>query len=392
MESFVLMLDKIKKVINNKVKNLHPEIEKKIIDEILLLNITSERNILNFIREKLDLPKLGSTTKLYWIKRGWSELEANVKRIKLKMPSSPLLKENWINKINDKTGELYTNEEIKYKINSFRKTNKEYWLERGFTEVESINKISEYQKENSVKFVSKIIENPEKYLDRTNTQLNWYIKNGDSTDVAINKLRLRQDSNSLNSYINKYGEEIGKEKYNLFVAHISYTLSRKYYTDKFGILGDELYDELLVKRSTGIGKASKESMCVIQTLYDYAISLGIQDDDIYFGNFGKNEYFLKDDKNFFRYDFTIKSLKLIVEYNGIIFHPNPNWSEEKRNNWFQCYTKENFTTKYNFDVYKNNIAINMGFEVYNFYSDENVEIFNNKIKEIIRKKYEKNRR
>lgn len=193
----------IKKVIDDKIKNLHPDVEKMIIEEVLRTGFDKEYKIKYFIRERLKLPKVGSDKKLYWEKRGWSKEEIETKRIIKKMPSSPMKIDNWLNKINEKTGELYTKEEANYKIKSFRKLNSEYWLERGFSEEDSLNKVKEYQKENSDKFVKKILENPENYTDRTETQLNYWIKKGYDLDNSREKLKQRQDTTSIEFQIGR---------------------------------------------------------------------------------------------------------------------------------------------------------------------------------------------
>ncbi len=75
MDPFTLMINKIKKVIDTKVKNLKPELEDILISEILNLNITTEQKILSYIRSRLNLPRQGKYTKMYWIRRGWSNEE-----------------------------------------------------------------------------------------------------------------------------------------------------------------------------------------------------------------------------------------------------------------------------------------------------------------------------
>ena len=140
------MKDFIKKVIDDKIKNLHPDLENLIIEEVLSLGLNREYKIKYFIRKRLELPKVGSDKKIYWEKRGWSEEDIEKKRNIKKMPSSPMKVTNWLDKINEKTGQLYTIEEAEYKVKSFRKMNKEYWLEKGYSEEESTNKVKEYQK------------------------------------------------------------------------------------------------------------------------------------------------------------------------------------------------------------------------------------------------------
>jgi hypothetical protein len=382
------MKDLIKKVIDNKVKNLHPNIENLIIEELLGLEINSQKKILKYIRNKLNLPKVGSDKNIYWIKRGWSEDEAESKRTKKKMPNSPMKYENWLNKINDKTGDFYTIEEAKYKVKTFRKLNKEYWIERGYSEYSSINMVIEYQKENSKKFIAKILENPEKYNNRTQTQIGYWVKLGYSKEESLLKVKERQDRTSLKYLLSKYDQNEANKIYND-------TIKRKKYETTIDFQINRGYTELEAlkirnernqKRSVAFCKSSKESLDVILPIYKFCIEIGIPDSLIYFGHSNKEEYFLSDNKNIFFYDFTILNLNIIIEYNGEKFHPNPNWDIDKKNEWKCLFSNLSYVEKYNFDEYKNKIAIERGFDIYSIYSSDDKEQFINRVKKIIEEK------
>lgn len=278
------MIDIIKKVIDEKITNLHPETEKYIIEESLKSGFTSQRKLLSFIRKKLDIQKMGKSTKIYWIKRGWSQDEAELKRTKLEMPKSPMKIENWLTKINEETGYLYTIEEAKYKIKSFRKSNKEYWIKRGYDEKSSIEMVSMYQKSNSEKLVDKIKKYPEKFKCLRSNQIGYWIKKGLSYEESKSAVSKRQNMISLQFYIDKFGEEEGKIKYNENIKRISYTSSRKYYVDKFGSdIGNSIYNEILLKRCIPMTKASKESILFLKTIYKYLRGIGYKIDDIKWG-------------------------------------------------------------------------------------------------------------
>lgn len=393
MDPFV-HLTIIKEIIDTKVKNLQPDLEKLIIDEVILTELKSKYKILQFIRKRLNLPKVGSDKYIYWKSRGWSESEIKKRRCVKKMPSSPMIIDNWLNKINEKTGKLYTVEEAKYKIKSFRKLNKEYWMERGYNESESIEMVSEYQKENSNKFVNKIIENPENYKGRTWNQLEYWVKNGYSENDSKLIISDKQDKSSLNYLNSKYGKDLANEIYNQSIERKKYERTPDFYMEK-GYTKSESLNIIKYqnkKRVVKFGKSSKESLSVIIPIYNFCIDLGINDDDIYFGYEGKREFFISDIDNFFMYDFTIKELKIIIEYNGVKFHPNPNWKEDLKLNWKCVYSGMSYTEKYNFDKYKNNIAILNGFKVFTIFSDENKDEFIDKMKFEILNEYEKNRR
>jgi hypothetical protein len=372
----------IKKVIDDKIKNLHPDLENKIIEEVLLNGLNKEYKIKYFIRERLKLPKVGSDKRTYWEKRGWSKEEIEEKRIVNKMPSSPMKINNWLNKVNEKTGKLYTKEEANYKIKSFRKLNKEFWIEKGYSEEDAMNKVKEYQKENSNKFIKKILENPENYTDRTETQINYWIKKGYNIEDANKKLKERQDTTSLEFHNNRYGEEDGLIRYNKRISNIAYNSSHKYYVDKYGILeGNKLYDIRLKSRIVPISKASKESFYFLKDIYKYLRKNGIDKSDIYWGVGHSNEWFINTGSNLFFYDFTIPKLNIIIEYHGKMFQPNPEKILDK-DNWKCLYSGLSYDIVLKSDMIKEQIAIDKGYEYIKVYSDDNLH---HKINEIIKK-------
>ncbi len=46
-------------------------------------------------------------------------------------------------------------------------------------------------------------------------------------------------------------------------------------------------------------------------------------------------------KGFYMYDFVIKELNVIFEFNGSHVHANENWPKEKLDNWHHAFTKQN---------------------------------------------------
>ena len=362
------MINKVREIIEKKVKNLHPDVEKKVIDEALKTNLKCKYKILQFIRKMLELPSVGSDKKIYWIKRGWSEEEADLKRVIKKMPTSPFKIENWLNKVNEITGELYTEEEALYKMRSFRKCNKEYWLEKGYSEIESKQLIKEFQKENSIKFIRKSLSNPEKYLARTETQLKYWIEKGYSEVDAKEKLSYRQNTTSLSKYVKRYGDELGLIKYKKRIDKMSYISSRDFYVDKYGNeTGNLIYNEILSKRTVGFNKSSKEAFLFLLPIYKFIRNEGIEMSDVYWGVGSSNEWFIKNDKSIFFYDFFIKPLNIIIEYHGVAFHPkrgDENWTSPHG-------VKYDFKIK--IDDIKRELAVNSGFDYLYVYSDDNLK-------------------
>lgn len=119
-------------------------------------------------------------------------------------------------------------------------------------------------------------------------------------------------------------------------------------------------------RLHAIGKASKESLIIFKPLIDWCIEEGIEYSDIYIGYNEKNEYFIRYDNNkLFFYDFTIRSKKIIIEYNGVAFHP-----KLENKNWKNPFTNESHTECLEKDNLKINVAEKEGFDILIIWSDE----------------------
>lgn len=373
------MIDKIKEVIDNKVKNLHPDIENMVIKSLLETNLKSKYKILQHIRKILDLPSVGSDKVSYWKNRGWSDEEIKGKRLVKKMPSSPMKIENWTCKINEKTGDLYTKSEAIYKVKSFRKCNIEYWIEKGYSEKDSEIKVKEFQKENSEKFIKKALENPSKYIGRTQTQLQYWINKGFSKNESIDKLKKRQDTTSLSFFVNKYGDSEGLVKFNDRLSKLSYTSSRQFYMDKYGQEGDRIFNEISLKRVVKFNKSSKEAYKFLKPIYKFIRKTGIKINDIYWGVGSSNEWFINSNKCLFFYDFTIRPLNIIIEYHGISFHP-----KDGDLNWMGIYG-DKYEDKIKIDMIKREIAEKNGFRYFCVYSDDDIKTKQIELIEILKK-------
>src|SRR5574343_234030 len=379
MEPFVV-INKIKYVIDERIKNLHPSIEIEVIDALLKSKLSSKHKMLQFVRKMLHLPSVGSDKKIYWIKRGWSEKESELKRLVKKMPSSPMRVENWLNKINEKTGKLYTEHEAISKIRSFRKSNIEYWIEKGYTIDESKDMVKNFQSENSKKFIKKALDNPDKYIGRNQTHIQYWLNKGFNEFEAAEKLKERQDTNSLSFFIKKYGEERGLSEYNERLKRFSYTSSRQFYIDKYGEdKGNKLFNEILLKRTIKFNKSSKEAFKFLKPIYIFIRKNDIDINDIYWGVGSSNEWFINYNNCLFFYDFTIKSLNIIIEYHGSSFHP-----KEGEINWVGIYG-EKYEDKIKIDNLKKDLAESSGFKYFFVYDSDDITTKQKELIEIIKK-------
>lgn len=211
-----------------------------------------------------------------------------------------------------------------------------------------------------------------KRLESVNVSVeNWIKKYGYEKAILKNKERTKKSKETFDRNPNK--EEINKSR--------AITIENLY--NKYGDMdiAKEKYNDWLSKVTVPFTKASKESLIIFNPLIDKLKELNIKYEDIYIGSDNKDEYFIRDGNNIFFYDFTIKSKKIIIEYNGILFHP-----KNENSKWVNPFNK-NITPKeaYNKQQYKINLAKNKGFYLLEIWSDDEPEFNINKCLEFIKK-------
>lgn len=134
-----------------------------------------------------------------------------------------------------------------------------------------------------------------------------------------------RDNLSCESFQKRYGIVEGKQRY------IQYCIKSReynplcyeyYYVKGFTELEAKqaVHEEQCRRNSTTIGHASKESLKIFIPIYKLLRKKGIARDDIMLGVSGSREFRIKTKENLFLYDFYIKPLNLIIEYNGLYWH------------------------------------------------------------------------
>lgn len=365
----------LEKIIDDNIKNLSEPLKFELLE--LIQNTTPFtkthiKTIIATFKKEHGIIAIGKFTKRYWQSRGWSDDET-LKLIKLNQRNksnliSPLSVKYWENKINPITGNLFTSYEIDMEIKKNRKPNKEYWESRGYSESEAIYKVSEFQQSLGNKFSHKNKENPDHYKNRTSTQLGYWINRGYTEEDARKQLGNRQNVNSLNSFINRYGEELGATKYYETNKKIGFANTIEYYINKYGEIDGPI--KYIKKYSMTHPFTSVESINYFIPLYKYLRINGLTKADIYWGITGAKEYYLSDTSTIFFYDFTIPKLRKIIEYNGTAFHPNPKWPIDKLNNWSCPFSKLSANDKLRIDEIKCNLAKTRGFDIISIWNDD----------------------
>lgn len=189
---------------------------------------------------------------------------------------------------------------ITHKYSTF---SKEYWIEKkNYTEKEAILKIKE---------ISQHALNQKKIHGRKSklppNSIGHWIDKGYTLEEA-NALRrpyVEKSILSLNSFIAKYGTD-GERRFNEMREKRDKTLMEKYGTTIFLCAG-----------------ISKESIKFFIPIYKELRKLGIKRDDICWGIKGSKEFTTRHNNKNYAYDFTIKSIKIIIEYNNEFWHCHP---------------------------------------------------------------------
>jgi len=300
-------------------------------------------------------------------------------------------------------------EEAKYKIDSM-KMNKVTSLS-GFIKRhgEELGRLKFEEFKNTSKHTLK------KYIDKYGEELgkykwNEYISKKDSTsfewalnkangdyelanklhDKRIKDLSIKFD---INYFISKYGENAEKElsKFKKSKDTSSYEWALRKSGGDYK-LADRIYYERCESKSVTLGKASKESLEIFIPIIDWLLEKGFKKDDILLGIDDNKEICIynMDSKKRHYYDFCLKSLNIIIEYNGETFHPNyDKYSIEYLvENWIHPYNKEsNVLDIIKSDKMKIENALSNGYDIHIIWSSDDDKI--DKIKKIIKNKINK---
>jgi hypothetical protein len=302
---------------------------------------------------------------IFWTSRGWSENKAIKKIIELSRKSSLSCVEYYLMK-------GYTEKESKKLAKEFYKKNflekrllpiqKQYWINKGYSEVEAIKKIREEQRRRANKLKEKENKNPQLRKERMWINVEYYLKRGYNEKQAeqiiaekFKKRNLQTFKKLVEKLINKgYTEEESIEK------------ARKHYKER----ARKSMETRKKNNSFGFQKASKQSIKFFKPLMDYLDENKIE---YYVGCCGKSEYFIAKGKDYFlSYDFTIPKFNLIIEYNGEHVHPNPKMSEIEWKNWKHKWTGESADEVRKRDLKKIEIAKENGFEVIEVFESDKV--------------------
>lgn len=258
--------------------------------------------------------------KEYWIKNGYTEEEAKKK-------ISEIQKNNFLHKKNfkTKTKQQYLNEGYTEKEFRFVKpwpSMIEYWLKKGYNEEEAKLKITEFQSIQAKK--------REWVEDRYPNQIKFWLKKGYTEEEAKLKVKNNQTKFSLKICKEKYGEEKGREIFDIRNKQWLKSLNKNFVEN-------------------GDGR-SIQSQWAFEIISNICKKLNIE--------YPKKEKYMQDvkRKRAYAYDFCYN--KKIIELNGVYWHAHPEYCKE--NKIIKGKTPEQI---YTYDKEKIDFAISRGYEI-----------------------------
>jgi hypothetical protein len=224
----------------------------------------------------------------------------------------------------------------------------EYWMNRGYSIDESVYRVSQIQKMNTVDSIMNRYECS--YNEAVEIQKTIYSKRRDTMNSKpleeLQNIYKSQDSSSLEYCLRKCNYDMESAK--------------------------KLYAQLKEKKVVPFTKASKESLKYFIPLYKILRKNGFDKSDLYIGINGSTEYRLYSGVNFFMYDFTILSKKIIFEYHG--------------SGHYGFLKEHNIQDIKNRDELKKKLAKSMGFSYIEFDYRDGVDYNKNKINKILNEK------
>lgn len=317
-------------------------------------------NFIKYMNYKKENPKDTSSVDFY------KALYGDIWELKIKERSYNvgfLYNKNYIaNKYNISLEEacLYIDNFKKKKATNIQGFIKRHGKQKGNELFEKFKKTSKHTLEKYVELYG-IVEGNKKWNEYINTKSStsafnksFWISKGFSEKDAIEKVRFISDNSSLDYFRRKYKyEDIAKDKFIKFHR----------------------------KRNVKFNNASKESLVYFDKLTKILIENGYKDEDILYGLEGvKSEHYIFHEKGWYLYDYTILSNKIIIEYHGDRWHPNPNrMSKEDWNKWRCIASGINANEKFKRDELKKKTAIDNGYSFLEIWSNDSYDYNWNKM-------------
>lgn len=260
----------------------------------------------------------------------------------------------------------------------FRPSEMGYWINNGVEESSVNDEMFKYYSSIGKKHYKKRRDAGIETL--TPRQLRYWLSKGLSYDEAHAQLRSIQDTRSLNFCVKKYGKIEGAKKFNERNKKWLKTLAEKSESDKL---------DILIRKTKRLTRYSKKSIHLFKSvLLNLLNEHNISFKKVYMA---ENEFFIYDHdmKRINFYDMFIQEIKLIVEYNGIMYHPRKERMDDSEwVKWHNIISGTSADEQLKIDEYKANLAVSHGYEYLILWEDESFDDLSKKLKTKILELYE----
>lgn len=140
--------------------------------------------------------------------------------------------------------------------------------------------------------------------------------------MSIEEFNLYNKSRAvtLDNLTKKYGEEEGIIRFEKYKFRQAYTNTLEYFIETYGEdIGYKKYSNMIQNKNFGSVSS------ISQKLFDKIIKLDIfKNDEIYYYNLNREYCFISKEQKFLYYvDFYNKTKNIVIEFNGDLFHANP---------------------------------------------------------------------
>lgn len=278
---------------------------------------------------KTEIKKRNRLCLDYWVNKGYSE-EESIKIISESQKKSAKLVKTHHGKSKKMLRNLgYTEDQIKEIC--LTPANIKFWLNKGYTEEDAKKKISQLQSN-----ASKHVDYEKRLLP---SNLEYWIKKGYSKEESKRMVKESQSTFSLAKCVERYGEEEGLKRF----------------TER----QNKWLNSLLTNGNMVIGysKISQELFYKILEVYNID-----EKQKVYFATHNGEFKIEKEEGGVWLYDFTDTINKKIIEFHGDMYHGNP---KKYKSDDYPHPFRKNITAKemWDKDKRKIDVAIEEGFEV-----------------------------
>lgn len=285
-------------------------------------------------KQKIEADKERENKISFLINLGFSKEDAIKNRLKVSSQNSYL---HWMYKENMDKSSAIDKVSIIQKSKSPRC--KEYWISRGYSELESTNNVSKYQDNVSLEFTISNGGSITDYKNKCNNRRinkNKYISIYGEEDGERRWRDKKEKSRiTLKNMIRVHGEEDGERRWNSYIDKQRYSQSEDGLIKKHGFKkGLEIVNfrktlnAIAIKKfiETGNNKLlcnnySKSSQKLFWSIYEKISD--VLKSKCYFQELN-HEFTLIIEGKCYMYDFVISSINFCIEFNGDIWHANPN--------------------------------------------------------------------